>query len=74
MSTTRILKNILPASCTWTTLRSIEGYDYAKTLDELRTLYPPAEDDPESGASLPDAIQSVIGDETAIQALGSMIW
>jgi DNA mismatch repair protein MSH6 len=73
VSTTRLLKNVLPASCTWTSLRSVEGYDYSKTLEELKALYPASGDD-DAEATFPEAIQSMIGDETAIQALGAMIW
>jgi hypothetical protein len=42
-------------------------------LEELKALYPASEDD-DAEATFPEAIQSMIEDETAIQALGAMIW
>ncbi|CAG8523968.1 14803_t:CDS:10 [Acaulospora colombiana] len=59
ISTNRLLKNILPGTCTWTSLRSVEGYDYQTTLKELGNLYP-AEgdiDNEDAIAALPEAIQ-----------------
>ncbi|VDB88830.1 unnamed protein product [Peniophora sp. CBMAI 1063] len=71
--TTRLLKSILPSSCLWTSLRDVEGFDYDQTLSELETLYP--SDDPENPHSeAPPAIRELLGDRTAICALGSMIW
>jgi len=76
LSTNRLLKVILPGTCTWTSLRSVEGYDYRTTLKELENVYPLAEegggDDPY--VNMPEAVRSMIGDEIVIQALGSMIW
>ncbi|KAG8830562.1 DNA mismatch repair protein msh6 [Serendipita sp. 399] len=73
VSTNRLLKTILPGSCTTTSLRSVEGYDYQTTLEELKKLYP-SEDDDDSLSNVPEAIQSMAGDETTIIALGAMIW
>ncbi|KAG8825170.1 DNA mismatch repair protein msh6 [Serendipita sp. 401] len=73
VSTNRLLKIVLPGTCTTTSLRSVEGYDYHTTLEELKKLYPSGDDD-ESLTNIPETIQSMIGDETTIIALGAMIW
>ena len=80
--TTRLLKSILPGNCIWTSLRESEGLTFEKTIKELRTLYPTAEEDDEDmdvshhglSASVPEAIRSMIMYQGAVEALGSMIW
>ena len=81
MSTTRLLKAILPAACLWTGLRTVEGFDYETTFEELRTLYPPDEDDTMDGddgiplpRTVPGSIREMASSVPAIKALGSMIW
>ena len=81
MSTTRLLKSVLPAACLWTGLRAVEGFDYDATLQELTILYPADDDDvmaEDDGGSLPHSIPKSIREmassKTAIKALGSMIW
>lgn len=74
MSTTRLLKAVLPGPCIWTSLREVEGFGYKQTLDELKKLYPDGEDDMEEGANVPDAIREMLTSEPAVEALGSMIW
>lgn len=75
VSTNRLLKNVLPGSCAITSLRPVEGFDYQTTLKELSSLYPsPEDDDDGSGAGMPEAIRSMIGEEAPIIALGAMIW
>ena len=72
--TTRLLKNVLPASCLWTSLRDCEGFGYRETQQELKNLYPDSDDDVDAGSAIPDAIRSMLDSEVAIEALGSMIW
>ena len=79
--TNRLLKAILPASCLWTGLRTVEGFDYEQTLQEVKTLFPAEEsdmaDEEDAGslpASVPETIRSMIASRAAIKALGSMIW
>ncbi len=90
VSTTRLLKAILPDSCLWTSLRDCEGLSYENTLKELKTLYPAngkgdEEEMDEDGEfyqckrlgltkAVPEAIRKMISCNTAIEALGSMIW
>ncbi|KAI0066930.1 DNA mismatch repair protein Msh6 [Artomyces pyxidatus] len=79
VSTTRLLKSILPTSCLWTSLRDVEGFNYAKTLKELKTLYgngdeDAMDDDDDDMSFVPDAIKEMLGCKSAIEALGSMIW
>lgn len=81
MSTTRLLKSILPAACLWTGLRAVEGFDYDATLQELITLYPAEggdamDEDAEESLphSIPESIREMASSKTAIKALGSMIW
>ncbi|THH18729.1 hypothetical protein EW146_g2311 [Bondarzewia mesenterica] len=77
VSTTRLLKSVLPASCLWTSLREVEGFGYKKTLDELKVLYPVDDgemDDNDELGGVPDAIRSMVGCRSAIEALGAMMW
>ncbi|TDL25149.1 DNA mismatch repair protein Msh6 [Rickenella mellea] len=74
VSTTRLLKAVLPSSCLWTGLRDVEGFGYDETLEQLKDLYPDDDDAMEEGGAIPEAIRSMIGNNGAIKALGSMIW
>ncbi|KAI5122644.1 hypothetical protein M0805_008727 [Coniferiporia weirii] len=74
VSTTRLLKAVVPASCLWTALREVEGFKYKETLEELKSLYPDDENDMEEGAGIPDAIREMLICEPAVEALGAMIW
>jgi len=81
VATQRLLKSILPPACLWTGLRSIEGFDYEATLREIKALFPPDEDHNVDDtdkyllpSSVPDCIREMGGDQSAIEALGSMIW
>lgn len=79
VSTTRLLKLILPAACGWTGLREVEGLDYDATLQELKTRYPIDEetmDDADAVLpnSVPQPIRELADSECAIEALGAMIW
>lgn len=73
VSTTRLLKAVLPGSCIWTSLREVEGFGYKETLEELKSLYPD-DDDMEEGSNIPDAIRQMLTCEPAVEALGAMIW
>ncbi|KAF8068932.1 muts domain V-domain-containing protein [Lyophyllum atratum] len=81
--TTRLLKTVLPAACLWTGLRTVEGFKYEETLQELKTLYLQDEGDDSMGddeddallpASVPEPIRALASSQNAIRALGSMIW
>ncbi|TFK38050.1 DNA mismatch repair protein msh6 [Crucibulum laeve] len=81
--TTRLLKSILPAACLWTSLRSVEGFTYSSTLEELKSLYKADEDedmmDGDEADSLlpttvPSSIREMASSKEAIESLGSMIW
>lgn len=82
VTTTRLLKTVLPAACLWTGLRSVEGFDFDGTMHELRTLYPAGDDnnmedeDDESSLppSVPQSIRDMASSRNAILSLGSMIW
>ncbi|CAK5264723.1 unnamed protein product [Mycena citricolor] len=80
VSTTRLLKSIVPSLCIWTGLRDVEGFDYEQTKVELVKLYPQEEDDDGSSdgdelpASVPEPIRAMSGSRTAIESLGMMIW
>ncbi|KAJ6618260.1 muts domain V-domain-containing protein [Mycena sp. CBHHK59/15] len=79
VSTTRLLKSVLPAACLWTGLREVEGFGYDQTMAELKKLYPATEEDGMDGdgvlpASVPEPIREMADSRSAIQALGSMIW
>ncbi|KAJ7043296.1 muts domain V-domain-containing protein [Mycena alexandri] len=79
VSTTRLLKSVIPAACLWTGLRDVEGLSYNQTLVELRKLYPATEgdemdDDVVLPTSVPEPIREMMGSPTAIESLGSMIW
>lgn len=81
MSTTRLLKAILPGSCLWTSLRDSEGLAYDRTLKELKKLFPATEEDDELSdaahglsTAVPEAIRDLAGQQSAMEALGSMIW
>ena len=79
VSTTRLLKSILPASCLWTGLRSVEGFDYDDAIRELNKLYPADEydildDEQILNDNVPKPIRDMIAYKGAIQALGATIW
>ncbi|KAF8348581.1 muts domain V-domain-containing protein [Amanita rubescens] len=82
VSTTRLLKNILPSECLWTGLRTVEGFNQEQTIEELRKLYVSSnegdamEDDDGSGlpSSVPQPIREMLSSMLAAQALGNMIW
>ncbi|KAF8636930.1 hypothetical protein AX17_003181 [Amanita inopinata Kibby_2008] len=83
VSTTRLLKGVLPAACLWTGLRSVEGFEYQQTLEELKKLYATLNedermegenDDDTLPISIPEPIREMAASRLAIQALGSMIW
>ncbi|KAJ7929330.1 muts domain V-domain-containing protein [Mycena leptocephala] len=79
VSTTRLLKSILPAACLWTGLREVEGFGFDQTMVELRKLYPATDDDDMADdivlpSSVPEPIREMMGSRTAIESLGSMIW
>ncbi|KAF9449836.1 DNA mismatch repair protein msh6 [Macrolepiota fuliginosa MF-IS2] len=79
VSTTRMLKTILPSNCLWTSLRTVEGFDYDQTLEQLKTLFPSGEDESmeDEGvlpASVPESIREMVSYPKAIEALGCMIW
>ncbi|KAF9485007.1 DNA mismatch repair protein Msh6 [Pholiota conissans] len=84
-NTIRLLKAVLPSECLWTPLRTVEGFTYEETIQELQRIYPtqdPDEDinlDDESAESwlpesVPEQIREMRHDKLAIEALGSMIW
>ncbi|KAJ8481880.1 hypothetical protein ONZ51_g5715 [Trametes cubensis] len=82
VSTTRLLKAVLPGNCLWTTLRDCEGFKYNDTIKELKKLYPKDEDDEDEMVdnphgltkSVPDPIRRMLPHLGAIEALGAMIW
>ncbi len=79
VSTTRLLKAILPANCLWTGLRAVEGLDYDGTLEQLKTLFPlvegeDMEEDSALPVSVPESIREMIPYPKAIEALGYMMW
>ncbi|KAI8976662.1 DNA mismatch repair protein Msh6 [Trametes punicea] len=82
VSTTRLLKAVLPGNCLWTSLRESEGLRYNETIKELRKLYPAEEDDDAEMVdnphgltkAVPEPIRRMLPHKGAIEALGSMIW
>ena len=79
MSTTRLLRSVLPAACLWTSLRDVEGLKYDETLKELKKLYPAdddedMDDDADLSKNVPESIREMADCKNAITALGSMIW
>lgn len=77
VATTRLLRVILPGACLWTSLRDVEGFDYDKTLSELKSLYGTNGEDfmgDDDYSLVPTAIREMLGCKTAIEALGSMMW
>ncbi|QRV90722.1 DNA mismatch repair protein MutS [Ceratobasidium sp. AG-Ba] len=81
VATTRLLKVLLPSNCLWTPLSKSEGIQYDAALEELGGLYPPPgqkgddmDEDVPWDSGVPPAIQKFLGNEVAIEALGSMIW
>ncbi|KAG8888505.1 DNA mismatch repair protein msh6 [Tulasnella sp. 332] len=81
--TTRLLKNILPSSCLWTALRSVEGYSYDETIEALDKLFRPAtkgddddamDEDDQKQSEIPEGIKQMLDNRTAVEAIGAMIW
>ncbi|KAJ3753736.1 muts domain V-domain-containing protein [Lentinula raphanica] len=80
VSTTRLLKSILPTTCLWTGLREVEGLGYDDTLEDLKARFPTdnemgdADDGQLLPESVPKSIRDMVDSKPAIEALGSMIW
>ncbi|KAF8694706.1 hypothetical protein AX14_001931 [Amanita brunnescens Koide BX004] len=79
VSTTRLLKSVLPSECLWTGLRAVEGFNYEQTIDELRKLYNDGDSmEDDDGcvlpSSVPEPIREMLSSTLAAQALGTMIW
>lgn len=79
VSTTRLLKSVLPSECLWTGLRAVEGFNYEQTIDELRKLYNDGDSmEDDDGcvlpSSIPEPIREMLSSTLAAQALGTMIW
>lgn len=79
VSTTRLLKSVLPSECLWTGLRTVEGFNHEQTISELRKLYnddDSMEDDDGCvlPSSVPEPIREMLSSTLAAQALGTMIW
>lgn len=80
MSTSRLLKAVLPGQCLWTSLRESEGLSYEKTIKELKAIYPSTDDDEMNdnayglSSAVPEAIRSTLMYHGAVEALGAMIW
>ena len=74
MSTTRLLKSVLPGACLWTVLRDCEGFNYKDTMKELKQLFPDEDDAMEEGSGIPDAIRNMLSHRSSVEALGAMIW
>lgn len=75
-----MLKMILPTNVLWTSLRTVEGFDYDQTMEQLKTLFPPGDEDMEADgddalpASVPESIREMASYPKAIESLGCMIW
>lgn len=80
VSTTRLLKAILPGNCLWTSLRESEGLSFDKTIKELKSLYPADDADEDMDGvfglsnAVPEAIRIMVASRSAVEALGAMIW
>ncbi|KAG7098886.1 hypothetical protein E1B28_000786 [Marasmius oreades] len=77
VSTTRLMKSILPGACAWTGLREVEGLDYEATLQELNNRFPTDEEtmtDSILSSGVPEPIRALVDSKCAIEALGCMIW
>ncbi|KAI0642601.1 DNA mismatch repair protein Msh6 [Trametes meyenii] len=81
VSTTRLLKSILPGNCIWTSLRESEGFKFKETIKELKKLYPADEEEEEMvdnphglTKAVPEPIRRMLPHEDAIEALGAMMW
>jgi len=81
VSTTRLLKSVLPAACLWTGLREVEGFGYEQTIQELRKLYPSGDEDENMdedsnvlSVNVPEAIRDMADSKNAMESLGIMIW
>lgn len=77
-ATVRLLKNILPSSCLWTTLRESEGLTYEDTIEALNELFPADEDGMDEDAAvssgIPEGIRSMLDSRPAVEAIGQMVW
>lgn len=75
VSTTRSLRNILPSSTLWQSFRPVEEfYSADQTLIELSTLFETEEDEPGTKAPLPPAIEKMLDNPLAMEALGGMMF
>lgn len=82
MQTTRLLKSILPASCLWTSLRDVEGFNYPQTIKEVNSMFSEVDagendamdEDAELSSAVPQSIRDMAGYHGAMEALGALIW
>ncbi|KAI6116215.1 hypothetical protein F5141DRAFT_1101863 [Pisolithus sp. B1] len=80
VTTTRLLKAILPSACLWTSLRDVEGYTFEQTIKELNEIFSDGTEDDnvcsdsELSSSVPQGIRDMAGCRIAIEALGAMTW
>ncbi|KAI0760099.1 DNA mismatch repair protein Msh6 [Fomes fomentarius] len=81
VSTTRLLKAVLPGNCLWTSLRESEGLKFQETIKELKKLFPADDDDDDMAdnphglsKAVPVSIRRMLPYKVSIEALGSMIW
>lgn len=80
VTTTRLLKAILPSACLWTSLRDVEGYTFEQTIKELNEIFSEGMEDGmmctdgELSSSVPQSIRDMAGCKTAVEALGAMTW
>jgi len=57
----------------------VEGFSYDQTLQQLKALFPPGEDedmedDNSLPSSVPESIREMVPYPKAVEALGNMIW
>lgn len=57
----------------------MEGFSYDQTLQQLKALFPPGEDedmedDNSLASSVPESIREMVPYPKAVEALGNMIW
>ena len=83
VATLRLLKNIIPSACLWTTLRESEGLDYDTTIEALNELFPISKDgddamdegdDSVPNGGIPEGIRGMLDSRPAVEAIGQMVW
>lgn len=75
VDTLRVLRNVLPSNTSWQQLKDREEFYTAEaTIEELAQQFDTEADEPGTKPPLPDAIEKMLDEPLAMEALGGMMF